>query len=139
MDLTKKENDYIFGKSEEDKLYKTIKATFSNDLERTKERYDRYDYISNNYKIELKSRAILSTDYKEVYISYSKIDFYKNNYSNSHKLILVFNYIDKLLYIQYDDEIFKNFKINHQNTRRDYKYIDTVIYIPINLLKEIKK
>lgn len=132
-------NDYNFGKDEENKLYNVIKDIFDDNLKQTINKFNRFDFISDKFKIEMKSRNINHNLYPDVFISYNKIDYFLNNFKDTHTLILIFNYIDKILYIKYNDDIFKKFKIQHQNTRIDYKKLDTVIYIPINLLSELKK
>jgi len=131
--------DYEFGKGEENKLYNVIKDIFDDNLKQTINRYNRFDFISDKFKIEMKSRNILSTLYNEVFISYNKIEYYLNNFKKSHQLILIFNYTDKILFIKYNEEVFNKFKIQYQNTRSDIRKLDTVIYIPINLLTELKK
>lgn len=132
-------NDYIFGKDNENKLFNIIKNNFDLNLKQTQQKYNLFDFISDKFIIEMKSRRINSNTYNEVFISYNKITNFINsiNYDNK-KLILIFNFLDKIMYIIYDKNLFDTFKINIQNTRNDYYKVDKIIYIPYIYLNELK-
>lgn len=133
-------NDYIFGKNNENKLFNIIKNNFDLNLKQTQYKYNLFDFISDKFIIEMKSRRINSNTYNEVFISYNKITNFINSINYDKKqLILIFNFLDKIMYIIYDKNLFDTFKINIQNTRNDYNKIDKVIYIPYIYLNELKE
>jgi hypothetical protein len=133
-------NDYIFGKNNENKLFNIIKNNFDLNLKQTQYKYNLFDFISDKFIIEMKSRRINANTYNEVFISYNKITNFINSINYDKKqLILIFNFLDKIMYIIYDKNLFDTFKINIQNTRNDYNKIDKVIYIPYIYLNELKE
>ena len=133
-------NDYIFGKNNENKLFNIIKNNFDMNLKQTEYKYNLFDFISDKFIIEMKSRRVNADTYNEVFISYNKITNFINSINyNKKKLILIFNFLDKIKYIIYDKNLFDKFKINIQNTRNDYNKIDKVIFIPNIYLIELKE
>jgi hypothetical protein len=133
-------NDYIFGKNNENKLFNIIKNNFDMNLKQTEYKYNLFDFISDKFIIEMKSRRVNADTYNEVFISYNKITNFINSINyNKKKLILIFNFLDKIKYIIYDKNLFDTFKINIQNTRNDYNKIDKVIFIPNIYLIELKE
>lgn len=137
--MEQQKKDYFFGKCYENKLFSLITNNFDLNLKQTTFKYDFFDFISDKYVIEMKSRRINSNQYNEVFISYNKITNYINsdNYDKK-KLILIFNFLDKIKYIIYDKNLFDTFKINVINTRSDYHKIDKMIYIPNKYLIELR-
>lgn len=127
---SKKDNLYDFGKQNENLLYDKIKSFFDKELQQTQYKYDNYDYKSNNMLIELKTRKCLSHTYESLLLSNIKIINY-NKYHKDKKLIIIASYIDKLMYVEYNKQLFDTFKKSMLNNSE-------VIYIPLNLFNEIK-
>ena len=66
--------DYLKGKMVEDELYNDIKLKFKlDDLKQSTYKYSKFDYYSNDYYIELKSRNCNSDTYKDIFFNYDKI------------------------------------------------------------------
>ena len=134
------ENDYIFGKVNEHKLFSLIRDSFDLNMKQTKYKFDNFDFISDKFIIELKSRRINHNTYNEVFISYNKIVNYINsNHYKKKQLILIFNFLDKIMFIIYDKELFDTFKIIDVEFNKRINKIDKMIYIPFKYLIELKK
>ena len=80
--------DYNFGKDEENKLYNVIKDIFDDNLKQTINKFNRFDFISDKFKIEMKSRNINHNLYPDVFISYNKIS-YALNLDKKHNLLII--------------------------------------------------
>ena len=125
------EIDYLKGKKVEDELYLDIKNKFNlNNLKQSENKYDKFDYYDDNYYIELKSRNCNSNKYDDIFFNYNKILYGLNK---NKKMIFVFKFLDKILYIKYDNKIFDKYivkKINNRNDRGTNEFI-ICIFIPV--------
>jgi hypothetical protein len=127
------ESDYIWAEEQEKIVYPIVKEYFE-DVENLKKgnRYSPYDYWTDDIDFELKSR-------KNRYNQYPSTMITKNKITGTDKaLILLFNFTDGLYFIQYNQELFSNFKINNfsrANVGWDEK---EHVYIPIEHLELIK-
>ena len=132
-------NDYnLFIKNDliEEEILTILKNKFDNTLEKTIDKYDRYDFISDKYLIELKSRKFNMNKYNTTIITKHKI-------IKTHKILMfVFNFDDYLTYYIYNEEDIKNnkcyFKIGGR-TDRGFIETYTLLNIPINLLTIINQ
>lgn len=109
-----------------------IQSYFNKDIKPTEGRYNKYDYLDNNYNYELKSRTNEYNKYPTTLIGLDKID---NN------TIYLFYFTDGLYYIKYNKELFDTFEIKDFVRNPRYGKIDKLkkyIYIPIDKLQEIK-
>lgn len=95
-------NDYRYGKEQEDLLFELMKMTFDEQLKKSDKQFTKYDYHSDNYLIELKSRRNKLSAYTSTMIGKDKLDFAS---LNSHKkVVFVFNLEDGVYYWVYDKE-----------------------------------
>ena len=120
----------------EENILTILKNKFDNTLERTKDKYDRYDFISDKYLIELKSRKFNMNKYNTTIITKHKI-------IKTHKVLMfVFNFDDYLTYYIYNEEDIKTNKCYFKlGGRTDRGFIETynLLNIPINLLTIINQ
>jgi hypothetical protein len=127
------QNDYIYGKEQEAQILPLLKEYFNDDINQNIKQYAQYDFYNNQYNFELKSRKNLSTTYPTTMITKNKLK------DNNKELILLFNYIDGLYYIKYNEEdfnkfeskLFKRFGVTAEPLEH--------VYIPIEKLTLIKK
>ena len=129
--MNKKTLDYNFGHQKELSIIEKLKNKFGNNI-RSKDRYCLYDFESDECIFELKSRICLKGTYNTTMIGMDKI---RNLESMNKKIILLFSFIDKDCFFEYDsnDDIIVD--VGGRNDRGYNEYND-YLYIPINLLKE---
>jgi len=125
-----------YGKQKEVEVLPHIKEYFnSKSIKIPKNKYSTYDFIDDDNEViyELKSRTNKYNQYPTTMIQEDKI-------LNTHyKQIFLFNYIDGLYYIEYDETLFNEFdKKKYSQYRTDkVDVFKTYIYIPIDKLKQI--
>lgn len=121
-------NDYEFGINQESKILDIIKSHFKDDnVIKTIERYSKYDFIGNNI-YELKSRNNKYDAYPTTLITNDKI------INTDKDLYFIFNFIDGVYYIKYDEIKFKNYLTTKfvRKQRIDYKDREQLhIFVPI--------
>ena len=129
--MNKKTLDYNFGHQKELSIIEKLKNKFGNNI-RSKDRYCLYDFESDECIFELKSRRCLKGTYNTTMIGMDKI---RNLESMNKKIILLFSFIDKDCFFEYDsnDDIIVD--VGGRNDR-GYNEFNDYLYIPINLLKE---
>jgi hypothetical protein len=123
-------NSYKFGKAEELKVLPVIQDFFKREIQIYPENFSKYDFFDEKYEYELKSRKVNKTAYPTTMLTFNKLETNK-------PLILLFNFRDKLCYIEYEQEKFqKYFKqmFSRAGIKADEK---EHIYIPIGDLKDI--
>lgn len=125
------ENDYQFGRDKENQILTSMENFFKDNIKQTKERYDTKDYLGEKFKYELKSRRNCYSAFSTTIIPIDK--------GTGENVVFLFNFTDGLYYINYDKEIFSNFKTGlfqrkdgGQNNPNKLYY-----YIPIEKLIEI--
>jgi hypothetical protein len=92
----------------------------------------KFDYECNGYNYELKSRTCKSTTYKTTMISANKC-------FSDRPIRLVFNFVDALYYIEYNEKLFKTYQ-NEMFSRADIVSDEKLhYYIPIEHLTLIEK
>lgn len=97
-------NDYAFGKTQEERALIRMCDFFKEEIKPTST-YCKWDFESIKTIYELKSRHVYSNTYDEVLINYSKIQpIRKPQY-------FLFNFIDGLFYIEYNEEAFTEFEL----------------------------
>jgi len=126
--------DYAFGKTSEERALIKMCRFFNQCIRPTTDAYCRWDFESDTTIYEMKSRKVYSNTYDEVLINYSKIQpICKEQY-------FLFNFIDGLFYIKYDEELFTEFelKVFKREGRTDYNDKPQVCcYIPNKYLTQI--
>ena len=123
--------DYYFGLDQEEKVLPIIRNFFNRDIQKSINKFERFDYSDEKYKYELKSRNNTYNKYLTTLICADKIS--KNS-------IFLFNFLDGLYYIKYRKSKFNKFekKLFVRNKRYDYDDKEKdYIYIPIEYLKRI--
>lgn len=130
--MKKKDLDYGLIKQEE--IKKHIESFFNVKLKNPKSNYSRYDYKSKGYRFEIKSRKINSDLYSSTLLCKSKIDYYKK-INNKKKFIIIFNYLDKIKYIEFNDDLL-NLPLKKIYVKRG-EFVEN-IEIPIHLLQDLK-
>jgi len=130
MSITKTD-DCKFGNYNELLILPIIKKFFNRNIIKTTDKYNKYDYIDNDYKYELKSRRNKYNQYPTTLIGYDKL-------TNS-KTIFLFNFIDGLYYINYEKELFDTFE--KKPFVRNYRGVNDIkkdyLFIPIEYLIKI--
>ena len=127
------QKDYIFGKQQEIKILPLIEQYFDDNITQTTEQYDKYDFTSDFYNFELKSRKNNFNKYPTTMITTNKLK------ETDKQLVLLFNFTDGLYYIKYDPLIFDTFET--YLFKREGVCADALEHtlIPIGDLKLIKK
>jgi hypothetical protein len=123
-------HSYKFGKKEELKVLPIICEYFKREITQYPNQYDKYDFFDSEYQYELKSRTNTKMKYPDTMITFNKM-------TDETPLILLFNYTDRLCFIQYDKEKFSKYKkclFSRAGLEEDEK---EHIYIPIEDLTDI--
>lgn len=126
------QNDYIFGTENQKAVLPKIISYFNREIIENEGQYSKYDFTDSLYNYELKTRKNTLNKYPDTMITMNKLSKSKKG------LILLFSFIDKLAYIEYDPEQFKTFRTSNfsrANIEEDKK---KHIYIPVNLLTIIE-
>ena len=129
-------SDYEYGKSRESIILQKIQQYFKDDsIIPAEGRFSKYDFKGINSTFELKSRKFHQTKYPTTIIAQDKI------LKTSDKQYFLFNFTDKLTFIEYDDDTFSKFEIKpfRRYGRTDFCDKEKLYYfIPITLLKSIE-
>lgn len=128
--------DYQFGIEQEEKIKEILEKQFDTKLTKLS-RYAKFDFESEKCLIEVKSRNVTSTRFDSTMLPYTKIEGIEKQ---NKEVYFVFNFTDKIYYIQYNQELFKTFgKANYKRKQRiDYDDKEQLyIFIPIKNLSLI--
>jgi hypothetical protein len=123
---------YKFGKEKEEEILPTIRAFFKRDIQAYPNQYDDFDFWDDETEYEVKSRTNTYSKYRTTMITRNKI-----NKPTEKQVVLLFNFIDGLYYIEYNQEQFSNYEtkmFSRANEEWDEK---EHIYIPIVDLKKV--
>ena len=123
--------DYLFGTTQELEIFNIIKDYFKTDLIRCATNC-KYDYADNVSSYEVKSRTNTLKYYPDTMITCNKI-------SNDKPLYFIFNFVDCITYIKYDEEKFKKYKTKMFSRARISTDEKLHVYIPIEDLTTIYK
>jgi len=127
-------NDLEKGEEAEKVVLPIIRKYFNRSIDKTKEKYCKYDFEDDIYRYELKSRNNKKDKFETTIIATDKI-------IKDKKLIFLFKFLDGLYYIEYNDWEFSNFGRNQFCREKRYGYNDKpkeYIFIPVNMLKKIE-
>ena len=125
------QDSYLFGTKKEVIILPILKAHFKSDIQMNLPN-SKYDYQDDHYNYELKSRTCKSTTYKTTMISANKCN-------SDRPIRLIFNFVDALYYIEYDEKLFKTYQ-NEMFSRADIISDEKLhYYIPIEHLTLIEK
>jgi len=123
---------YKFGKAQEVRILPVLKEYFKTEIQATKNQYDKYDFTDPKTNYEVKSRTNKYNRYPTTMITADKV-------AGDKKLIFIFNFVDCLAVIEYDEERFA--KYERQMFSRAQIATDEKIhlFIPIGDLEIIKR
>jgi hypothetical protein len=125
-----------YGYQKEDELYEIIKNKFDNELVKTKNKYNKFDYESDKTMVELKSRRIKYGSFPSIFINKHKCDEADNKYEDKD-VYFVFSFLNNQNYfIKYDKKLFENFKITDVKSPQ-FKGFRRCYEFPISLLIKI--
>ena len=125
--------DYKFGITQENILLPLLKETFENSLEKTKNKYCRYDFEGETILIELKSRRCQSNTYPTTMIGNNKLQMAKKQ---SKDVYFCFGFTDGLFYHKFEND-------NEYHIEKGGRYdrgkaeINDYVYIPISQLTKV--
>lgn len=130
-----KQQDLQFGKQSEDEILPILQNYFDIDLKKSTDKFATFDFYSDKYYIELKSRHNTKDKYDSTMIGYNKI---KKCVDKNKTYIFCFKFTDGLFYWQYDKTEFEKYCEVKSGGRKDrgYKEYNQYCYIPISLLKK---
>ena len=130
-------NEIAFGKSKENELFEEIKDFFKDDkLEKTKDRYIHFDFISDKNVIELKSRINTKNKYPTTIIGLDKVEKGIEYIQEGKDVYFIFNFTDEICYFKLNKDY--DYKVI-QITRYDRNQNKLHIEIPIEDLLSLRK
>lgn len=117
---------YEFGKPQETLILPTVSSYFSREIHQYTNRYDKHDYYCTEYNYEVKSRTNTFAKYPTTMITEDKTE-----YTDTRPLILIFNFTDKIAFIEYNKEKFAKYE-RRMFSRAGYTWDEKIhVYIPI--------
>jgi len=131
--------DYLRAKQEEVRILPYVKEFFSRpDIAATDGQYAQYDYTCPAYNYEVKNRFDVKRDqYEETMITSDKL-FPTGDYEGK-PVVLIFNFADYLCYINYDSQLFSEFREQSFSRAKQSWDEKPHTYIPVKYLKTILK
>jgi hypothetical protein len=136
------EEDYAYGKLQEKLMFRYLRQFFGKLLIHNDNEFAPFDFQDPTTLVEMKSRKVNSYDYNTAMIKTLKIErceFEKSN--NNMDCFLVFSFLDKLCYIEYNKAQFSKYEKKYMliKSRVDFteKY-EWRTFIPISDLKVLK-
>lgn len=130
--------DYERGTAAQHEIFPIVKEYFEGydlegELRENPERFAKYDYECDDAVFEVKTRFDINRNtFNTTMITCNKVT------ETGKAIIFIFNFTDEISWIQYDDDIFKNFekklfsRANVVSDEEDY------FYIPVEHLKTIQ-
>ena len=102
-----RQSDYEWGVEQEGKVFPYLQQHFGGVIARATNRKSKFDCSDTNTIYEIKSRKCNSTEYSTTVITLDKaVDIGK-------KVIFIFNFYDKIAFIEYTADKFKDYKIKY--------------------------
>jgi hypothetical protein len=127
------EASYKFGKAKEEEILPLLRAFFKRDIQAYPSQYDDFDFWDEETEYEVKSRTNTYSKYPTTMITKNK-----TTKPTEKQVILLFNFLDGLYYIEYNQEQFSKYQtkmFSRANKEWDEK---EHIYIPITDLKKVE-
>ena len=126
--------DIKYGTKNENRLFPVIKKFFNDDELIKTDKWCKYDYISNENLIELKTRRnVKKKQYDTTILNYSKYKYFKKQKQNCY---FVIDFDDGLYYWDINDDddiIINNFTRKDRGRNETNKYI----FVPNKKLRKI--
>ena len=122
--------DLLFGLSAEEKVINKLSVKFNESIKKTEEQYCRYDALGETgTKYEIKTRRNNMNAFPTTIIPIHKT-------AVNGRLVFVFNFTDKLAYIEYNETKFREFKVSDISAIRKGGLRTSIphFHIPINQL-----
>ena len=94
--------DYNYGMIKEYETLKVLQDKFGSDLKKTVGQYNRFDFISSDCLIELKSRRCGVNTYPDTMVGLNKLEYAKKNLDK--QVIFCFNFNEGLYYHIFNTE-----------------------------------
>jgi hypothetical protein len=101
------EEDKAWGKEQEKLMFRPLRKFFGKTLVHNDDEYAPWDFEDSQTAIEMKSRKLMSYDFDEVMIKTLKIE---RCGAESRDCFLVFKFLDRLCYIEYNKEQFSRYR-----------------------------
>ena len=132
-----KQQDLQFGKQSEEEVFPILQNKFDIELKKSDYKFATFDFYSDKYFIELKSRHNNHDKYDTTMIGYNKI---KKCIDKNKTYIFCFKFTDGLFYWQYDKIEFERLCSVKMGGRKDRSCVEysQYVYIPVSLLKKIE-
>lgn len=121
--------DLHYGITREDEIYKILMLKHTSVIKLDK--FNKYDFLADGIFYEVKSRRNTSQEYKTTIIGTNKRP------TKKLAVVFIFFFTDKIMFVKYDEELFKTFKITKKYLY-DRHTITENYEIPINLLLPIE-
>lgn len=131
--------DFDYGMISEKKNINILSEYFKMKLIKDPYRYAKFDFYNEDKSImfELKSRRNNKNTFNTTFMPVRKINYIKEENIPSRRYFFVVKFLDALCYIEYNEELFKTFKITKEYIKHRNIY-DNMYNIPIDKMKEIK-
>jgi len=126
--------DLAYGLLNETKCFEILKQKFDEKLEKTRDKHSIFDFESDEYLIELKSRRNTKNKYLDTMVGKNKIDY---ALTSSKKVVFAFLFTDGLYYWEYDkDSNAIEFRQGGRWDRgrpeiKDYAFINTSVLVAV--------
>lgn len=133
------QQDYKYGVSKQPVILRHIRNFFKdNSIRELPEKYAKHDFVGSGISYELKSRTCSSYQYPDTVFPTDKV--LTDEEGREMKQIFLFNFTDKLTYIEYDKDLFATFKCApfRRHQRSDFNDREKLYYhIPVSKLKTV--
>lgn len=121
---------YQYGKAQESKVLPLIREFFQRNIQSYPETFSKHDFFDDIYNYELKSRTNTKARYPTTMLTYNKL-------VGKKPLILLFNFKDKLCYIEYDEAKFQRYEKQMFSRAGFIQDEKEHVFIPIEDLKDV--
>ena len=95
---------YFYGKEQETRIMPIVSEYFKRDIKAYPNQYDHHDFYDETYDYEVKSRTNSKNNYPDTMITLDKM------MNLTKPLILLFNYTDRLCYVEYNANKFSEYR-----------------------------
>jgi hypothetical protein len=123
--------EYKFGLKSELECSELICNQFN--VKKNLSRWATFDFESDEYLVELKTRRCKSSQYRDVMMNSPKID--KARETNK-KVIFIYNFYDGIYYWEFDKSVELRHDMNGRSDRGVYEE-QLMYYIPINIMRKL--
>jgi len=122
--IYKKEQE--FGKENEKLILPKLNEYFKTNIILSYDEFEKYDGFDENNIYEIKTRRIIKNAYSTTLLTYHKI------IDNDKPLIIIFNFVDYISYIKYDEDKFNTYEKKLFCRGRPGEQYKEHIYIPVS-------